>query len=599
MIQREKFLSELFRSLEEQPVTYCVLRNFDHLFVDLDTDVDLLVTKPDLARFRECLLATAVANNYQLIQENRFVNYSYVLWDRGSRLLRIDVSTEERWRIFEVLSCEEILMARRRQGSFYVPHPNHEYVILVVQSIWTNTLKDRYHDRLTLLAAQCQDPAALKVALVRAFGPAGARLADSAHLHEVNAPGVLKKLRTAMILKTLSMPGRALRSARHFLTDVRRLLARVRHPPGIIVKVFSSSDMRERFHTALRGFEFLFPVKKFSIRAEPGADKTHVSSWRTQWQDTLASLRSLFRGGMDLQFHHVNSSGELSALVAQHCSRGGWYPARTFVCLVDPAGLGLLAHVGTGLMIRLSPAEVQVDEEFTPRLVQFVCSMLDRPRASQSASRRGLFCVLVGLDGSGKTTLARNIAVASANNPRPRFHGVRYYHWLPRPWKPVEFPFPASQDLPRTRNYPASPVNVALSCLRLMRNLLWAHLAYAFLVRRLRRKNYLVLLDRYFYNYFLDPCSLKYSAPTWLLNWALPFFPKPDAVILLKADPKVLQSRKQELSPDEITAQVARLETMRVYASQCIHLNAGLPADQVASSAFASILAIDSEHGTV
>jgi thymidylate kinase len=586
---------ELFRRLEEQNLRFCVLRNFQNLFDDLDTDVDLLVEKRDLARARDCLVAASTATNHQIILLNRFVNFSYVLWNGADQLVRIDLQTEERWRIFEVLSAGEILTARRREGPFYVPHANHRYVILLTQSVWKNHLQDRYRDRLIGLATGSPDVAALQAQLVRAFGPMGPRMLDVTYL--VNAEAWLGKLRRAIIRKTLLTPGRALKSFGHLLTDSRRLLARLLRPPGVILKIFAPSDMLERTHVALQAFEFLYAMKVTSTQAVSDTRGTRGMSWAIRWRNMRESRRCLIRCGMHLQIYPVPSDVELAALIAQNSGRGRWHPDRTFICVVDESGRGQLAHVGSGLMIRLNPSEIHTDEEFTPRLVRFACLMLDHTRAGKAASHRGLFCVLVGLDGSGKTTLARNLAISSTNNMRPCFRGVRYYHWLPRLGKPVEWPFSMYEEYPRTRNYAASPVNMALSCVRLLRSLLWAHLSYALLVRRLRRRNYLVLLDRYFYNYILDPSSVKYSGPTWLLNAVLPLFPRPDAVILLKADPSILQPRKRELSPDEFAAQTARLNEMKVYAPRRIALDASQPVDQVASTAFASILEMTSDHG--
>ena len=592
---REQLLLELFRRLEEQNVRYCVLRNFQNLFDNSDTDVDLLVEKRDLARFRSCLEATLTATNHQIILQNRFTNFSYVLWNGGDQLVRIDFETEARWRIFEVLSAEDILKARRREGSFFVPHPDHRYVLLLLQTVWKNHLQDRYRDRLIGLATGCPDMASLQAELVRAFGPMGARMVDVTYL--AAAENWLGKLRRAIIRKTLSTPSRAWRSFRHLLTDARRLLARLLRPPGVIVKIFAPSDMLARTRVALNSFEFLYAMKEIHTQAVSDTRGTPRVPWRARWRNMVETQRCLVRCGMHLQIYPVPSDAELAALIAQHSGRGHWHPARTFICVVDKTGRGQLAHVGSGLMIRLNPSEVHTDQEFTPRLLRFVCVMLDRRRASEAAFRRGLFCVLVGLDGAGKTTLARNLAIASTNNARPHFRGVRYYHWLPRLGKPVEWPFSMYEEYPRTRNYPATPVHMALSCVRLLRSLLWAQLSYALVVRRLRRRHYLVLLDRYFYNYILDPSSVKYSGPIWLLNAALPLFPRPDAVILLKADSSVLQPRKRELSADEFAAQTARLDGMKVYAPRCIALDASQPVDQVASAAFASILELASDHG--
>jgi thymidylate kinase len=592
---REQLLLELFRRLEDQQVRYCVLRNFQGLFHNPDSDVDLLVEPADLARAFDCLAAASTATNHQIILQNRFVNYSYVLWDGVDHLIRIDLQTEERWRIFEVLSAKEILDARCRESSFFVPHSNHRCVILLLTAAWKNELQDRYADRLIGLVAECQNIAALQAVLERALGRASLLLVDRDYLNRTAATIWVPKLRRSVIRKTLLTPSRALRSFRHLLTDTGRLLGRLRRPPGVILKIFAPPGVLPHIHNALYGLEFLYAMKQ--TRMQTGSDARRRLPWGTWWRNIVESQRCLIRCGIYLQICPVPSDVELSALMAQHCGSGHWHPERTLICIVDDSGHGQLAHVGSGLMIQLDPTENRAGEEFTPRVVRFACSMLNRPHASHVASRQGLFCVVVGLDGSGKTTLARNLAIASTSDAHQQFRGVRYYHWLPRLWKPVEWPYSMYEEYPRSRNYPASPLHVGLSCVRLLRSLLWAHLAYALVVRQWRRRNYLVLLDRYIYNYILDPSSVKYSGPRWLLNGVLPLFPRPDAVILLRADPSVLQPRKRELSPDEFAAQTARLDVMKVYAPRCIALDASLPADQVASAAFASILETVSDHG--
>jgi energy-coupling factor transporter ATP-binding protein EcfA2 len=69
----------------------------------------------------------------------------------------------------------------------------------------------------------------------------------------------------------------------------------------------------------------------------------------------------------------------------------------------------------------------------------------------------------------------------------------------------------------------------------------------------LKRKNQLIIFDRYFYDFFTQPTTKDLIYP--FRHILLFFVPKPDLVIHLKADPKIVYARKQELSINEIRTQ--------------------------------------------
>ena len=72
----------------------------------------------------------------------------------------------------------------------------------------------------------------------------------------------------------------------------------------------------------------------------------------------------------------------------------------------------------------------------------------------------------------------------------------------------------------------------------------------------------LIIYDRYFYDYFIqsfwDSVSLKFKS---ICCW---FVPKPDLIILLKADPDVIYERKPELDKDVIRDQQVRAKNLPV-----------------------------------
>jgi thymidylate kinase len=100
----------------------------------------------------------------------------------------------------------------------------------------------------------------------------------------------------------------------------------------------------------------------------------------------------------------------------------------------------------------------------------------------------------------------------------------------------------------------------------------------------------LVLVDRYFYNYYLDPVSMKYSGPSSWLECARRFLPRPAVVITLRAPKDILLQRKQELSEAEILRQAATLETLEFKPARVIAADASRSAEEVARTTLAEIV---------
>src|SRR6266699_156942 len=109
MNAREEFLSALFRVLEEKGVLYCVLRNYDNIYDDPATDLDLVVAPEAVRRLQESLAEAAAAANYRLVLRTRYVNYSDVYWHAEGVFIRVDYDTEVRWRVFPVLNAKPVL----------------------------------------------------------------------------------------------------------------------------------------------------------------------------------------------------------------------------------------------------------------------------------------------------------------------------------------------------------------------------------------------------------------------------------------------------------------------------------------------------------
>ena len=552
MNSRRALLTDLFRCLDERQIPVCVLRNYAQLFDGPASDVDLLTLPSRVLEVLACCEAAAQATGQQLVQRTRFVNHSLVFWDGGSGWLRIDVDTELRWRRSHLLTAAQILERRRRHELFFIPDPCHETVILLTQALWQDQLSERYVARLRELDQQITDKNSLATVFGEAFGLRENLLAQ---LGDATLPA---RLQRAARRSACLQPARVVRSLGYVFADAARLVTRLRSPPGVSLRTIGVGDadipeLRARL-------AILFPLKK-GLACNGAAEKSAVR-------------KALFKGGLAIE------SWSATPRPARVIRQPWLSPERGFAALRDSDGRSHFMHIGTGFMCS--------SQVLAGDLTHFIGSILARQLETSPPARKGMFAVLVGLDGSGKTTLARNLATLVVDGKH--FAGMRYFHWLPGLRRSFEFPLPEPGNQPRKEKQPGGFVSALLSAARLAKNLCRAWLAYWLWLRPLRRRGTLVLLDRYVFNYQLDPVSVKYAGPAWLLARALKWFPRPDVVIILRAPGEVLLQRKQELSAAEIFRQTALLDTVKFEAGRIVRADACRPAEEVAQETMVEII---------
>lgn len=160
----------------------------------------------------------------------------------------------------------------------------------------------------------------------------------------------------------------------------------------------------------------------------------------------------------------------------------------------------------------------------------------------------GHFVVLVGPDGSGKTTLARAMI--------GRWVGETVYlHWIPALGAELHDGPQTEVPIPKRLDVPASSLG---SAARLTMNLMRAWVFYLLRIRPALRRGALVIGDRWGYGYVGQPAALRYRGPDWLARRVTGLFPAPHLTVVLLAPVAVLQQRKTELSADELEAELVR-----------------------------------------
>jgi thymidylate kinase len=103
MISKESFARQMLLSLNEEKITYCVLRDFVQLETGIDHDVDLFVSARDLCDFEHVLFKFCEHNQGEVVKQISYQDYkAYIVQiDTGADefyYFKIDVWTDFFWR---------------------------------------------------------------------------------------------------------------------------------------------------------------------------------------------------------------------------------------------------------------------------------------------------------------------------------------------------------------------------------------------------------------------------------------------------------------------------------------------------------------------
>ena len=177
---------------------------------------------------------------------------------------------------------------------------------------------------------------------------------------------------------------------------------------------------------------------------------------------------------------------------------------------------------------------------------------------------RGLSVAFLAPDGGGKSTIIRGITESCADH----FAAVSYFHFRPEWLKnlgQIHIANPGQERCinrePGTEPPPnATPHDVRLqskfkSFVRFMYYNVDFIFGTFFKINPLKKKDHLIVFDRYYYDYFADTIRYKYNLSPKLIRGFSKFIPKPDIVFILDADTEVIWNRKREVPFDEVARQ--------------------------------------------
>jgi thymidylate kinase len=190
----------------------------------------------------------------------------------------------------------------------------------------------------------------------------------------------------------------------------------------------------------------------------------------------------------------------------------------------------------------------------------------------------GLFVAFLGPDGVGKTTTVNRVMALL----KPIFDDQHLFHWRPQVIKPRTGDDELNGDTEWTSiNRHGDPPRGRLLSLMRLGGVYADYVAgQKRLIRPALDRGELVVFDRYYHDILVDSKRYRYGGPHWLLPAMKRLLPQRRVFfVVLDADEKVIFSRKQEVSLEELRRQRRRYAAL-ARSLHCLQVRTDFGLDQ-------------------
>jgi len=211
----------------------------------------------------------------------------------------------------------------------------------------------------------------------------------------------------------------------------------------------------------------------------------------------------------------------------------------------------------------------------------------------RSRQKTGIFVVLLGTDGAGKSTLATAICDGCGRG----FRRIWRFHWRPHVFPKLGRGNAGGTAAPQAPAV-SSKYGPAVSFARFGYYWLDFVIGGWVLVGVWLRRSGLVLAERYYFDFLVHPARYAFSLPPWVFWVGALAVRKPDLAVLLTGDPQAIWKRKQELPLDEVKRQIGAYHELASRMPRALVVNTDIGVSQTVQRVTWELLSVVSKRSS-